>query len=238
MNSLNPLTMVSGFWVVPNKHDNKFYDWFEKTLRVNCPYVFFGNEESINIVKKYRRELPTHYVLLEIKDFYTYKYYNNIQTHPLHCPSKELNLIWNEKIFLIKRALDMNIFNSEFYGWIDAGICIYRDKAPSKVTFPNINKLIKLPKDKLIFSSSDCETFMPQFVNQNYYYHYISGTYMIYKSFINKFLENYKSCIDFYLPLNSWKHTDQVILTYIYAKNPELFYKFADGYGSILPLLE
>ena len=43
----SPLTLVSGYWVIPNKHDNKFFEWFDRTLKINCPYVFFGNEESI-----------------------------------------------------------------------------------------------------------------------------------------------------------------------------------------------
>ena len=37
----NNLTIVSGFWKVKNKHDNKFENWFSKTLKINCPYVFF-----------------------------------------------------------------------------------------------------------------------------------------------------------------------------------------------------
>jgi len=236
-----PLTLVSGFWLIPNKHDNKYFDWFERTLKINCPYVFFGNEESINIVKRYRDGLPTHYVLLEIKDFYTYKYYNEMQIHPVHCPSKELNMIWNEKIFLIQKAKELNVFGSEFYGWIDAGICIYRDQncAPSKRPFPNVEKLMKMPKDRLIFASSDCETFMPHLANNFYYYHYISGsTYILHKSFVDTFLGIYKSYLDFYLPKKDWKNTDQVILTYIYAQTPELFFKLSDGYGNIIPLLE
>jgi hypothetical protein len=44
--------------------------------------------------------------------------------------------------------------------------------------------------------------------------------------------------VDFYLPRNDWKNTDQVILTYIYGQTPELFFKLADGYGAILPLLQ
>ena len=32
------LTCVSGYWNVKNKHDNKFNNWFENTLIINCPY--------------------------------------------------------------------------------------------------------------------------------------------------------------------------------------------------------
>ena len=37
-----------------------------------------------------------------------------------HCPSIELNLIWNEKIFMIQRALKINPFSSDFFMRIDA----------------------------------------------------------------------------------------------------------------------
>jgi hypothetical protein len=236
-----PLTFVSGFWIIENKHDDKYYEWFERTLQINCPYVFFGNAESIKIVKKYRKDLPTHYVLLEIKDFYTYRFYDDIQTHPRHCPSKELNMIWNEKLFLIQKAMSLNVYKSEFYGWIDAGVCTYREKdaLPPKTAFPDVKKLMQLPKDKMIFSSTDCPEFMPQFVNDLYYYHYVSGSsYILHKTIVDGFLSVYKSYLDHYLPKKDWKCTDQVLMTYMLAQNPRLFYKLTDGYGNIVSAIK
>ena len=54
------LTCVSGYWRIKNKHDNKFENWFNNTLKINCPYVFFSDKETIEI-KKYRGDLPTQY---------------------------------------------------------------------------------------------------------------------------------------------------------------------------------
>ena len=68
MNFNSKLTCVSGYWKIKNKHDNKFYKWFENTLKINCPYVFFGNKESIDLARKYRQTLPTYYIELEIED--------------------------------------------------------------------------------------------------------------------------------------------------------------------------
>ena len=51
-----------------------------------------------------------------------------MKTHPKHCPSIELNLIWNEKIFFIEKAKNINPFNSEYFMWVDAGICTFRKK--------------------------------------------------------------------------------------------------------------
>ena len=70
----------------------------KNTLKINCPYVFFGDKNTIKLVKQFRQELQTYYIEYEIKDFYMYKYKNKMITHKIHCPSIELNLIWNEKI--------------------------------------------------------------------------------------------------------------------------------------------
>ena len=51
-------TCVSGYWKVKNKHDknkhDKNYDiWFQNTLKINCPYVFFSDKDTIEIIKKW-----------------------------------------------------------------------------------------------------------------------------------------------------------------------------------------
>ena len=108
-------TCVSCFFEINNKHGNKFFNWFNNSLKINCPYVIFGNKSSLSKIKKHRDGIPTHYIEMEISDFETYKFYNTIKSHPLHCPSKELNLIWNEKLFFMEKARDLNKFNSEYF---------------------------------------------------------------------------------------------------------------------------
>jgi hypothetical protein len=229
------LTCVSAYFPVKNKHDNKYLKWFENTLSINCPYVFFTNSKYIDIIKKYRKHLPTYYVDCEIEDFFTYKYRNQMITHQIHCPSIELNLIWNEKIFMIKKAYEINPFNSEWFQWIDAGICSYRDNLPPNITFPNINKLNLFPKDKFIYSSSN--EYINSLVTKTNYYHHISGTsYLIHKSLINRFVDIYQLYLDKLVDKdNIW--TDQLLLTHIHKDNPDLFFKLCDGYGEIVKYL-
>lgn len=109
------LTCVTGYWKVKNKHSNKYLDWFKNTLKINAPYIVFGNKEGINEIKKHREGFATYYVELNIEDFESYKYKNLMVTNAIHCPSVELNLIWNEKIFMIEKALILNPFNTDFF---------------------------------------------------------------------------------------------------------------------------
>ena len=224
------MTCVSAYWNVKNKHDNSYYNWFNNTLKIDCPYVFFSDKETIEIIKKYRENLPTFYVECNISDFVTYKYKDRMITHSTHCPSVELNLIWNEKIFLIRKALELNPFFTDFFCWIDAGICIYRNQPPPERPFPNID-ISKLPKDKFIYSSSN--PYKESYVKNRTYYHHISGTYILHKNIINKFASIYENYLDRLVDRNNiW--TDQVLLTHIYKDNKTLFYKLCDGYGEIV----
>ena len=231
------LTCVSGYWKIKNKHNNKFEYWFKNSLKINCPYIFFGDRESIELVKSYRGDLPTYYIELNIEDFITYKYKDKMITHHKHCPSVELNLIWNEKIFMIERALKINPFLCDFFMWIDAGICVYRNKKPPSIPFPNINKLNKLPKDKFIYCSTHDLVYSNNFKKGQYHlYHHVSGTsYILHKNIIDKCVTLYNEYLKRIDKNDIW--TDQVILTHVYKDNKDFFYKYCNGYGEIIPNL-
>ena len=204
------LTIVSGYWnISKSKYTlDDYRKWMTKTLRINCPYVFFGNKDTIEFVKKIRYDLPTYYIELEFEDFYCYKFRNNILDMIPHVPCKDINIIWNEKVFLIHRAKQINPFNSEYFMWIDAAIYLYRNIEPSKNIYPN------------------------------HYYHYISGNFMIHIDLIDNFSKIYKEYVDKYLSHINWINTDQKILTHIYNDYPELFYKISDGYGNVISYFE
>ena len=178
--------------------------------------------------------MPTYYIELNIEDFYIYEYKDKMTEHRTHCPSIELNLIWNEKIFLLQKAATINPYNSDYFMWNDAGICIYRNNIPPSIPFPNSKKLSLLPKDKFIYSSSN--EYIEEKVNTNEYYHHISGTFILHKNIIDNFVEIYKKYLDKLIDKNNiW--TEQVILTHIFKDHKHLFYKLCHGYGNIITKL-
>jgi len=236
----NNLTIVSGYWKFTGKYSSdKFENWLNNTLCINCPYVFFGNEESVNIAKSIRKDLPTHYVIMEISEFYSYRFKDNLQIMPPHVPSIEVNLIWNEKVNLVEKAKEIDPFGSDFFMWVDAGIYQYRERKPSIEPYPNQEKLKTLPIDKFIFSTSDFPDFEEFKVRDNNYYHYISGgCFIMHKSFVNLFAELYRKYIDKYLSQNNWVNTEQKLLTHMYTEHRDLFYCLIVGYGNVVKELE
>jgi hypothetical protein len=163
-------------------------------------------------------------------------------TDPIHCPSVELNLIWNEKIFMMQKAYELNPFQSEWFKWIDAGITTYRDCKPPDSPFPDTNKLLQLPKDKFIYTSSYDFT-MKDATTYKHYHHISAGTYVMHKEILPKIVEVYREYFHNIVNKdniridknNIW--TEQVILTHIFIDHPNLFYKLCEGYGAIVPFL-
>lgn len=224
------LTCVSSFYYTKNKHGNKYDTWMKKSLSIDCPYVFFGDKESLAKIRICRGELPTHYIELEISDFVTFQYKDKMVTDSTHCPSVELNLIWNEKIFLLQKAAELNPFGSVWFQWIDAGICIYRDEAPPSKKFPNENILMNLPVEKVMFSSSNRN--IPDFKKSRYDHCFAATSYLVHSSIICSICKIYKEYLDKLVDdSNIW--TDQVIWTHILIDHPSFFHRVCDGYGEL-----
>lgn len=230
----NPITAVSGYWNVTNKHKTSFTDsWLSNALRISCPYVIFSDKTQMKMLKECREGLSTIFCEREIKEFQTYKFYDSIQTHPIHVPSKELQCIWNEKLFFLREVSRTNPYNSEWFIWIDAGIFLYREKLPPSIPFCS-EKLKTLPKDKLIFTSSCSPSFEPQQVQEGNYYHHVSGIFMLHKDFVETFVSAFEKYVERFLSQKDWIYTDQVILTHMLKENPDFFHKVADDYGSLV----
>ena len=226
------LTCVSCYYRVKNKHSDNYNNWFKNTLAINCNYIIFSDLSGIEFIKQFRGDLPTVYIPFEISDFYNYQYKDVINTHPVHCPSVELKMIWNEKLIFLKKAFELNPFKSDWFQWIDAGVCTYRNQKPPPTSYPNTIKLSVLPKDKLIYSSS--QQWNADLVQPGIYYHHIAGTsYILHSSMVSSFVDLYLEYLEKLVHCeNIW--TDQCILTYIFKDHPEKFFKLCHGYGEIV----
>jgi len=250
----NDISIVSGYWIVKGKHSHNSYKaWFKTSLKINCPYIFFCDNDSIKIIKQFRHDYNTMYIILPMNEFYTYKFINEngnetnvIKTDHRHCPSAEVWSVWNEKIFLIEKAKNLNPFNSKYFIWLDAGLSPYRNKTPPQ-TFPNIKKFTKTFDNKFVFTATQDNFSLNEYdgnkngiknenkCERNPYYHYISGTFLVHINIIDQIVHLYKQYLN---DMNeNIINTEQVILTQMYVDHKELFYELGKGYGTIVKYL-
>ena len=164
MTAVDNITVVSGYWKVNSKYDHDTYDnWFKNTLNINQRYIFFCDEKDFDYIKSFRNDYETEFINHSLDNFYSSRYATNDWIHFINSPSKEVSMIWHEKMNMLKMAKDHDIVQhvnpNEFYIWIDSGIASYRDKSPP-TTRLNLKDINSLPHDKVCHSAefihNDC----------------------------------------------------------------------------------
>jgi hypothetical protein len=219
------VTAVSGFWNINGKHSFESYSrWFDNTLSLDCPYVFFYEDENVReFISKKRKNIPTTFMKKSINDFSVNNKYKNEWVHDEHVPGPDVGKIWIEKVNLIREAAVQNFYDTEWFMWVDAGNAFYRDKKPPSNPWPFHE--VNMPKDKIIYTGS----------NENE--HDFAGTAFMYHKNIcdtvsDLFYEQFKLCSE---NENNWTcGSDQCIFTELKKRQPELFHRIGEGYGNLI----
>jgi hypothetical protein len=239
------LTMVTGFWNIKgNKYDNYtsdvsspvptssktapsnaaesiYYSWFENSLQINMPFIFFTGQSLFSKLSSYRQQLPTLFVHHPMERFYTYGRYNASWIHPEHVPSAEVGMIWLEKLQMVSLAMELS--DSEYFAWIDAGLATYRDKRPPIHEWSK--EIIQaFPKQRMLYTHT------------TEFYHRISaGCYIIPRDTVH--LVKYLFFQEWELVMKetpSWVcGSEQYLFTRLVEKYPELFHIMSYDYGNI-----
>lgn len=112
-----------------------FLQWCENFLSImnNCNVVFYTNEETLNVlnsntlIRRYLENQNIRVVIYNLENFYTYDLKlkweeNHINNYLLNSVTDwKVNMLWNEKINMVKKTMDEKYFDTEFYGWCDVG---------------------------------------------------------------------------------------------------------------------
>lgn len=226
----SPVTIVSGFWQIPSKHQaGKYYSWFRRTLKINAPTVFFYDDAGImQSVQSHRQDLQTTFVQRNLSEFRVFSLYNRSWVHKNNVPSPELAMIWLEKVSLINFVIQKNPYNSQWFAWVDAGICIYRNVPPPTSTWPLRSTLDILPTTKMIYTGYWDK------------YHDVFGTAFLYHISIAsnisaKFYQSLQKCAS---ETHNWMcGSDQFIFTLMKKSYPEMFFRVGGWYGEVVEAL-
>jgi hypothetical protein len=92
-------------------------------------FFFCENQEAVNCIKSFRRDLSTNHTIYPIRMFISNKYYHSNWVHPVHnVPSPDLGKIWHEKIHLMKMAKNMDIQATQYhYGvMLEYQLCVMK----------------------------------------------------------------------------------------------------------------
>lgn len=124
------MTLVSAFFSNVNNTLSKNLDTYTKhgiaLLKATIPKIIFVDEQMYERIKDYENE-NTKIILSKKADIYLYDYMDKLDNFVLHTNNKhkdtiEYMFIMCSKTDIIRKAIELNHFNTDQFVWIDFGI--------------------------------------------------------------------------------------------------------------------
>jgi hypothetical protein len=159
------ITLVSSWYVLNSKFKKEIYEkWIDNLLsNVNkFNLVIFTDNKSKDMFNNINNNINIKIIIKEMNEFYTFKKYdkkwvlNHLKNNELNkkCEWK-LNMLWCEKINMVKEVIENKYFDSEYYGWCDIGYfrCSEKgDLTKQEIKYwPDNNKINNLNKNKVYY---------------------------------------------------------------------------------------
>lgn len=222
---MNELTIVTAYYEIEkSKHSKEnYFNWIKNFMTINNYMVIFVNNE-IQKNKIYNLRLDymdkTKIIILPFEELYCYQftdYWNKDYERDIEKQfhNQNLYIIWNEKTAFMKKAMDLNPFNTEFYCWSDIGM-VKDDLILSYIkTFPSSKMLNLIDKTKVYLLN--LKTFFKD-IN-----HYIGGGFiMCHKDMVDIWYDNYYSMLNEFMKKDLFAGKDQNIMNVIYDNFPKI----------------
>jgi hypothetical protein len=204
-------------------------------------------------------------VIKPIQNFNTYKYKahwikNHSASHMnLHkIIDWELNMLWNEKIFFVKDAIDHKYFTTDLYGWCDIGyfrnepgdlhtdFLIYWPKLTNESFTKEVIHYGRVQTNEIIYnqlyndihnhyytplrSTQSNSTKLPP-TNKYEENCFSGGFFILPKTMCDLYAKLYDDKLAYYFSNNYFIKDDQLIVMDIIFTHPELFYIHKEQYS-------
>lgn len=231
-----------------NRSWEDYLEWFSKTLQIKCPFIIFTEESLVETIKEIRQDLPTEIVadpleqipyfhlkdsIQEVIDSEFYKE-NMTDTNRVECNYSMYPVIQYSKFKWLKKASEINPFDSKFFFWLDAGAsrflsdCNLENDYPSEDAF---QALEQIDNTFLIQYNTECypDLVNSQTLSESYFWDnrsFICGSMF---GGNKTAVENISNEIDYvlnYMIENKNVNNEQIAIGYLCKTKENLFTKF------------
>jgi len=222
-----------------------YLKWLPETLSLSCNYVIYTEQSvvpyipqkpNIKVIVTTTEQIPLYNKFKIIQSILKNSEYLQKIKDPnrVECVLPMYNIIQYSKFEWLKRTIEENPFNSDYFFWMDAGCSRFFDGLP--LTFPNSNKLPskfliqgnmntnRIPIDETYKWISDCILVGTFFGGPREYVIQVSNLTL-------KFLQ--EEMLD-----QNMINNEQIALAYIFKRNPYLFNIYVRLNGKHLPILK
>lgn len=248
---MKDITIVTALFNIQRQNmDGRTWDeylrWFSTTLKLKCPMVIFVEENLHDFVKEHRgpqktkiithslEEIPYYYLKDDMDEVINSDDYKSKTKclDRIECNHSLYSIIQYSKFKWIRKAIELNLFDSDYYFWMDAGASRFFEGFDLNQNFPGESGLEALNSiGKKILVQLNTETYLDlvhsETLGKEYFYDprsFVCGTFFgMHKNIhpeIEKEVENI--LLNDMLKENNLNN-EQIALAYLVKNKPELF---------------
>lgn len=249
----NLITFSTCFYVLKSKFPlPQYLEWINNLLGIvnNFNLVIYTNEETLvfllPLIDQTNKNIKI--IIKPLTDFYTYKYKKYwIENHEksvmdLHkVINWQLNMLWNEKVFLVNETVRKGYFKTIYYGWCDIGY--FRNRRNDLNThylklWPNSNKLLQYKRDSIHYGCVQNDLLKYDELTNSINSHYRKGSdllvnyneicfaggfFILHRKMSDKYALIYEKKLDYYFKNKYFIKDDQTIVQDIILTNLDMF---------------
>jgi len=232
-------TVVTAYFELPyKKHSsNSYKQWISNYLKTtDGNMVIFTSESTLPMLKEYREDKmgKTKFITLELTDFYTYRFWkywkrDHQRDHERGHHNPYLYMIWAEKSMFIKKAMDLNPFNSEFYCWTDIGMVREEQQIQHINKFPRSVILDRLKRDKVYLLNIDDFTqqeLQSSLISEKFRFLNTAriggGVILGHKDVLPRWIELFYDMLNHFIDKDFFAGKDQSLMAFVYLQNKDL----------------
>lgn len=229
----------------------EYLSWFGETLKVKSPMVVFVDESLKEFVEKHRKGLPTKVITQSIEEIPYYFLNGKIQKvlddenfkskigapQRVECKMSLYNVVIYSKFPWIKKVIEENPFNSDYFMWIDAGLSRFFDQhgVSTKNPYPSESAEETLidNKDSVLIHTS--MSYYPDLVNastctEEYFWDartwVMAGLWGGGSEVLAKFCDMMDEVLQNKMLKNGVINNEQNAMAYLYKNNDDMFAVF------------
>ena len=224
-------TLVSCFYQLSySKHKLFNYVlWMINFFKIKNPKIIYTDKKTYDKLFINIKEPTVKFIIYELDDFLVRNRLTNLQWKhqyaidpEMFIHNTELYKIWNEKTEMLKKSIENNYFNSDYFLWCDSGcfrdaniIKRYRDWPNSEKLRENKDKIIILNIEDFLFTEISSLNLV-DFTNKN---RVGGGIFGGHKDICIKWHKYYYEIFNKFLINNLFLGKDQSVMANVYIQS-------------------
>lgn len=222
---LQPVTVVSAYYEFPSKHSvDEYRRWTDNFARLTCHRILFCDTHCDRFRLVHPHLMVVQWPLeqtdmAELEPVWKAQLPLDPERH-LH-KSHWLYTVWAQKAWFVKRAQELNPFNSTLFMWMDAGAFRDTRRLPLLRHWPRVERAEQLAADDRIVALA----IHPVPVTKDF----LIGDYLGGTSFLatgkgwDRFRDLYWQTLVLALVQGQFVGKDQTVFNNMYLRRPEWF---------------